>query len=274
VLRTHSPRIAALALALAGAAACGGRTPDTGVMDASGTTSPTSSTSSSTTMVATTEAPTTTAAPAPSTTARPAAAPTTPKPTVSPTTSSTRPHPARHVTQQQWAPYATAGPLTLRLPADRVEAIGFHQSGHDGAVEQTALPSSPRWFVMADRERDTKARGAADIVVEPGREIRVPVSGTVKRAGTYTLYCDSKDQYAVIDPDGHPGWEVKILHIEGLVLSKGQRVEAGVTKVAAHARVLPFASQVEEDTGLPPWPHVHIEVVDPSVPDRPGKPCP
>jgi hypothetical protein len=32
---------------------------------------------------------------------------------------------------------------------------------------------------------------------------------------------------------------------------------------------------VEESTGEPPWPHVHIEVVDPSIHDRPtGAGCP
>jgi hypothetical protein len=48
-----------------------------------------------------------------------------------------------------------------------------------------------------------------------------------------------------------------------------------VTPLAAKARVLPFPSTVEDDTGTPPWPHVHIEVVDPNVPDRPTGPgCP
>jgi hypothetical protein len=164
--------------------------------------------------------------------------------------------------------------VTLRLPADRVEAIGFHQSGHDGADEQTALATAPRWFVMGDRERDTNPRGAADIVVEPDREVRAPVSGTVKRGGRYTLYCKYTDEYVVIVPDDRPGWEVKVLHVQGMGLVKGQRVEAGVTHLADRAHVLPFPSQVEEDTGLPPWPHVHVEVVDPSVRDRPGEPCP
>ena len=128
---------------------------------------------------------------------------------------------------------------------------------------------------MSDRDRDTTARGAADVVVEPGREVRVPVIGTVISGGTYTLYCDYVDQFVVINPDSRPGWQVKILHIEGLALRKGQRVEAGVTVLAAHARVLPFPSQVEDDTGLPRWPHVHIEVDDPSIPDRPTGPgCP
>ncbi len=213
---------------------------------------------------------TTTAAPPPIT-----ALPTTSVPTtvVAPTT--TRPHPARVVYEQTWVPYATAGPVTLHHPSDHVEAIGFHQSGHDGAQHQSALPSSARWFVQKDRGRDTDPQGAADIVVEPNRELRVPVTGTVLRAGSYTLYCDNVDQYAVIEPDAHPGWEVKMFHIEGLALVKGQRVEAGITRLAARARVLPFPSTVEDDTGTPPWPHVHVEVVDPNVPDRPSGPgCP
>jgi len=156
-----------------------------------------------------------------------------------------------------------------------VEAIGFHQSGHDGAQHQTAAATPVRWFTMETRNRDTDRQGAADIVVEPGREIRSPVTGTVLEAGTYTLYCDKVDQYAVIEPDPRPGWQVKVLHIEWLALVAGQRVEAGVTRLAAHARVLPFPSQVEDDTGLPAWPHVHVEVVDPTVPDRPTGPgCP
>lgn len=186
--------------------------------------------------------------------------------------STTRPHPARSMVEQAWVPYAMSGPVTLHHPSDRVEAIGFHQSGHDGAQRQTAVPGAARWFVQADRERDTDPQGAADIVVEPDRALRVPVTGTVLRAGTYTLYCDHVDQYAVIEPDARPGWEVKVLHIEGLVLTKGQRVEAGVTPLAARARALPFASNVEDDTAVPAWPHVHIEVVDPSVPDRPTGP--
>jgi murein DD-endopeptidase MepM/ murein hydrolase activator NlpD len=201
------------------------------------------------------------------------AAPTTTAPPPPPTTTSTtRPHPTRTVSTQAWVPYSAVGAVVLHHPADRIEAIGFHQSARDGAQEQAPLPTAVPWFTMESRDRDTTARGAADIVVEPGREIRAPVTGTVIRAGTYTLYCDHVDQFAVIEPDARPGWEVKVLHVEGLVVSRGQRVEAGVTRLAAHARVLPFPSQVEEHTGLPPWPHVHVEVVDPTLPDRPTEP--
>ena len=171
-------------------------------------------------------------------------------------------------------PYASVGPVVLHHPSDRIEAIGFHQSARDGAQEQAPVASAVTWFTMESRDRDTAPRGAADVVVEPGREIRAPVTGTVIRAGTYTLYCDHVDQFVVIEPEARPGWEVKVLHFEGLAVSKGQRVEAGTTRIGAQARVLPFPSQVEEYTGLPPWPHVHVEVVDPTVPDRPTEaPC-
>lgn len=204
--------------------------------------------------------------------APPASAPPAATSSEATVTSTTRPHPARVVHEQPWTPYAQVGPVTLHHPSDRVEAIGFHQSGHDGAQRQVVIPGGARWFTMEDRDRDTVAEGAADIVVEPGRELRVPVTGTVIRGGTYTLYCDHVDQYIVIEPDARPGWEVKVLHIEGLALSRGDHVEAGAARLADHARVLPFPSQVEDDTGLPPWPHVHVEVVDPSIPDRPTSP--
>src|SRR5690606_14005489 len=121
---------------------------------------------------------------------------------------------------------------------------------------------------LESRGRLASARTAADVVVEPGVELRAPVSGVVKRAGTYTLYCKYRDDYLVIAPDVNPAWEVKMLHIDGVLVRTGDRVEAGVTVVAPRATILPFESQVDEHrTGDPAWPHTHIEVVDPSIPN-------
>ena len=171
---------------------------------------------------------------------------------------------------QSWSPFATFAEVTLVHPSIRVERIGFHESNHDGArqLEPTSGAIAP--IVLESRQRDTGSRTAADIVVEPGTEIRAPVTGTVLRAGGYVLYCDHQDDFLVIEPDSHPGWEVKLLHINGVMVSAGDRVEAGVTVVAPEATVLPFDSQVDEFTAIPPWPHVHIELVDPSIPDRPS----
>ncbi len=177
----------------------------------------------------------------------------------------------RRVTEQAWTPFATVGAVVLAHPSARVERVGFHQSNHDGAGSFEPLPGAVAPVTLALRDRGTGARTAADIVVDPDLEIRAPVTGTVLRAGTYVLYCQYSDDFVVIEPDAHPGWEVKLLHIDGEVVSAGEQVVAGESVLAAGPTPLPFESQVDElRTAEPAWPHVHLEVVDPSVPDRPS----
>jgi hypothetical protein len=54
-------------------------------------------------------------------------------------------------------------------------------------------------------------------------------------------------------------------------VAAGDHVVAGETVIATRPHVLPFESQVDEQrTADPAWPHVHIEAVDPTVPDRPS----
>ena len=160
--------------------------------------------------------------------------------------------------------------IDLRVPSAGTELIGFHQSNHDGARNLDALDGPVRTVVLDSRERGTGRRTAADIVVDPQVEIRAPVTGTVVRAGTYTLYCDELDDFVVIEPDGRPGIEVKMLHIDGVQVQAGDRVEAGVTVLAPKPTKLPFASQVDEVSGPENWPHTHLEVVDTSIPDQPN----
>jgi biotin carboxyl carrier protein len=227
-----------------------------------GVATPTSTSTTSTTAPATTTTvPPTTAAPAP----------TAPPPP--PTTETPAP---RSVPEQPYLPMTVVGPVTLTHPSAFVERIGFHESSHDGAQQQEPLPTAVAPTVLETRDRGTGSQSAADVVVEPSSEIRSPVTGTVIRGGTYTLYCDHTDEYLVIEPDARPGWEVKVLHVVGLTVGVGDRVEAGATTIAAHAHQLPFASQVDDLRAADPaWPHVHVEVVDPTVPDRPTGPgCP
>lgn len=169
--------------------------------------------------------------------------------------------------------YASVGAVTLTHPAAAVERVGFHESGHDGSQQAQPAVQAVRSLTMATRYRGTGSRTAADIVVPPDTEVRSPVTGRVLRAGTYRLYCRYRDDYVVVEPDARPGWEVKVFHIDGVQVSAGERVEAGVTRLAPRATVLPFASQVDRHTAEPSWPHVHVEVVDPSIPDRSSGSC-
>lgn len=199
-----------------------------------------------------------TTAPAPTTTTAAAAA-------------ATRAVPARSVADQAWIPFATAGAVTLSHPSNRVERIGFHQSNHEGAQPLTALATAVHPATLEARARLTSAQAAADVVMDPAGEVRAPVTGRVKRSGTYTLYCRYSDDYVVIAPDANPRWEVKILHIDGVRVRRGDRVEAGVTVIAPRPTQLPFGSQVDElRTVDPAWPHVHIEVVDPAIKNTPS----
>ena len=129
---------------------------------------------------------------------------------------------------------------------------------------------------LDSRSRGTHERSAADIVVPPGETVVAPATGTVIAANNYILYCKHDDALVYIEPDGLPGWVVKVFHVEGELPAVGTRVVAGVTKIADSARMLPFESQVDALTAEPSWPHVHVEVIDTSVPDTrpPGPGCP
>ncbi len=179
----------------------------------------------------------------------------------------------RIVTETAYDRFVTVGAVTLRLPSARIELIGFHESGNDGARQLEVLPTDVAITTMETRHRGTGSRSAADVVVDPTEEIRAPVTGTVIRGGGYTLYCDHRDEFVVIEPVGQPGWEVKVLHFEGLQVTAGDEVVAGETVIGTNAAILPFVSQIDELTAALAWPHVHIEVVDPSIPDRPSGSC-
>ena len=198
--------------------------------------------------------------------------PDTETPDNSATTAPREPEP-RIVMHQNYEAFATVGGFTLYLPAKEVELVGFHESNHDGAQQVEPVEVMTPMETMETRDRGNGSRTAMDIAMNRSSEVRSPVTGTVVRAGTYTLYCQYSDDYAVIAPDEQPTWEVKVLHIDGVKVRKGDRVIARETVLAPAPTPLPFNSQIDKLTAYPPPPHVHIEVVDPSIPDRPSGGC-
>jgi hypothetical protein len=164
------------------------------------------------------------------------------------------------------AVFARVGGVALVHPAKRVERVGFHQASDVKSLNLTPATSAIRPKVLPSRHRPTPRYTAADVVVDPRSEILSPVSGIVKRAGEYSLYCKYSDAFAVISPDGHPELEVKILHMSGRRVRPGDRVVAGITLLAMRPTKFPFGSQVDAFTAAPAWPHVHIEVTRLDVP--------
>jgi len=219
--------------------------------------------------------PTSTPRPTPTTVPTPAPEPTaTPGPSPTPTATPTATPIPRLVTEHDYEPLAQAGPVTILFPATRVERIGFHEAGHSGAQNMELFITETQTMTMESRGRGTGAETAVDIVVDPAVEIRSPITGTVLFAGSYVLYCEHDDHFVIIEPDDLPGWQVKVFHMVDIEVGPGDRVEAGVTRISSGGRYLPFDSQVDEFTAPPSWPHVHIEVVDTSIPDeRTGGGC-
>lgn len=161
-----------------------------------------------------------------------------------------------------------AGLATVVIPAGLVELVGFHQASHPGSQSIIPVSSGLRTMLLSSRGRGTPRYSAADIVVPPGEPLRSPVTGTVVAASQYVLYCAHQDKLVYIEPDGLPGWQVRLFHVAGDIPAVGSRVVAGETIVASGgANPLPFESQIDEFTAEPSWPHVHLEVVDTSVPD-------
>ena len=198
---------------------------------------------------------------------------TTLPPTTTTTLPALPPAPAdRAVVDARTLPLAEVGGVVLVHPSQRVERVGFHESSVVGAQELTPLDTAVGASTLNTRDRGTGDRTAVDVVVQPGTTALAPVTGTVVKAGGYRLYCAYDDEAVVITPDAHPEWLVVLLHVQGVLVTAGQRVTAGVTPVATQAHQLPFRSQVDKlATVSPAWPHIHIEVDNPTIPDTASK---
>lgn len=173
--------------------------------------------------------------------------------------------------------FASGRGVRLHLPAEEVRAVAFHEASFPGAIglrpvgrcgpcrhPRFRAPSDDgsglRYVVLAPRGRRSSPTSAVDVVVGPEALVRSPVTGRVRSVERYRLYGRHRDVRIALRPDGAPGIDVVILHLRGVRLSEGDRVEASVTRIG-RARGFRFRSQV--DRFVPgSLPHVHLEVVD------------
>lgn len=170
--------------------------------------------------------------------------------------------------------FAGVRDLTLSLPQG-ARAIGFHESGSARALamhpmgiprvnaNMTKLSSAPvgdgfEYLVLGSRQRRNAPTSAVDIAMPFNWPVQSPVTGTVVDATAYLLYGDVPDNAVYIVPDSRQDLVVVAMHLNGLKVNVGDRVEAGKTVLALTARQLPFGSQIDRYAG--PMPHVHMEL--------------
>ncbi|MGH2555039.1 MAG: calcium-binding protein [Actinomycetota bacterium] len=168
--------------------------------------------------------------------------------------------------------------VVLFEPTRHLVGVGFHESLFRSARAlrphgRLLLNDNPRKFnppaertdglayvVMGTRNRPTPATTSADIVVGSRSAVLSPVNGKVTLVRRYRLYCRSPDWQVVIRPAGRSDLLVMILHITNIRVKAGDRVVAGVTRVALSWSNDGHGAQ-ENEYFPDQYPHVHIEMV-------------
>jgi murein DD-endopeptidase MepM/ murein hydrolase activator NlpD len=157
--------------------------------------------------------------------------------------------------------FAQVGDLALHLPSHEVIVHGFHEASNRTSFAMTPVGDGQR--VLPSRGRPAPATSAVDIVLVDDEPVRSPVTGTVEVAESFHVYGEHPDRRIVLVPDDAPELRVVVLHVSGVAVEAGDRVEAGISVLAESARRFPFRSQIDDETAPDAWPHVHYEVRPP-----------
>ncbi len=167
-------------------------------------------------------------------------------------------------------------PLHLPNQLESIVGIGFHQAYNQrsvpldsteplrekattAAITRSSIPGDPVSFVMTSRGRGSALTSSVDIAVSEGTQVKSPVSGRITKVVPYLLYGKYEDVRIEIEPDGHPGISVAIVHLDGPMVEVGQRVKGGQTALANKPRRLVISSQIDQYLGRP-MEHIHLQV--------------
>jgi hypothetical protein len=184
-------------------------------------------------------------------------------------------------------PFAEIAGTTLLAPSSDVLLVGYHEASRAGALGLTpvgqgrsndnttrfTLPpddaTGTPYHVMSSRGRVLPPTSAVDIVLRDDDPVRSPVDGVVTEVRPYALYGTHPDTRVEIRPDDARHLRLVMIHVDDVQVARGDRVTAGETVLAGTANRFPFASHVDRYLDER-WPHVHVEVKDPSQADAGG----
>jgi biotin carboxyl carrier protein len=171
----------------------------------------------------------------------------------------------------------TAGPVTLFVPAAEAVLVSFHEAALPEAIafvpfgkllgnENSTRFSAPQaqsggapYRVQVSRGRPNAPTSAVDVVLADGEAVLSPVAGVVAEVRSYSLYGTYDDVRLELHPDEATEYAVVLIHVEGVQVRAGDRVEVG-TVLADSARRFPFEAVVDRATAPVKLGHVHIEV--------------
>jgi hypothetical protein len=185
------------------------------------------------------------------------------------------------------AVFARVGDLELRLPSRDPVLAGFHEASTGVAIELVPVgipvanhnttkfevpapdPRGRPYLVMSSRGRVFPATSALDVALRDDDPVLAPVTGIVSDVRTYWLYGAHEDRRVEIVPDDAPHLRIVLVHVSGVEVAPGMRVEAGSSVIARSVNRFPFTSQIDRETEPERFGHVHIELQPVDAP-RPG----
>lgn len=194
---------------------------------------------------------------------------------------------------------ANVGNLEIRLPVplEELTEVGFHQASNNYAIPmETKLPTAgtdeskrrkstgrdlskqedgpDAWLtghvLRMWRNRPGKPDTAVDVGAPAGASVYAPVSGTIVKIKTYSLYGKYNDYEIHIVPEGREDLDCVMIHVDDLSCEVGDTVVAGVTRIAAVRLLSNKISHQLGDYTKDGGDHVHVQVNDANDPQYKG----
>jgi hypothetical protein len=189
---------------------------------------------------------------------------------------------------------ASYGDLVIHSPisANHITEIEFHQASYDTALQLTSLVTIVDAQAVADKQGTTHIpvedqpfgdepliaeavstwrldsvgpeMSSVDVGALTGTEVYAPVSGTIVKIKTYSLFGLIDDYEVHIQSPEHPELDIVMLHIEDLSVQVGDRVYGGCTRIAT---VRDIGSVIDNNLSNftasgDPGNHCHVQVND------------
>jgi biotin carboxyl carrier protein len=197
---------------------------------------------------------------------------------------------------------AEYGSLKIHTPisANNITEIEFHQASYDTALPLTPLVTIVDAQEVADnhgtRHTDPAAQPfgdnpliaeavstwrldsfgsemtAVDVGSVAGADVYAPITGTVVKIRTYSLYGLIDDYEVHIQSPEHPELDIVLLHIEDLSVKVGDTVRGGATRIA---KVRNIGDVIDNNLSNftasgDPGNHCHVQVNDAGRADYQG----
>ncbi|MFH1151204.1 MAG: DUF5719 family protein [Actinomycetota bacterium] len=178
---------------------------------------------------------------------------------------------------------ATWGGIDIESPIRYCDLLGpiFHEASSDNACPpmqpvgvclvddnparlapgiSRGVGSDPFFFIEESRDRGTYSTTACDVQARAGTVVYAPVTGLVVTAESYMLYGAYPDLRVRIAIDGHPGYQMAVLHMSQLLVAVGQWAEAGKTPVGVVRDLVPYFYSGPNPYTRDDGNHTHIQI--------------